>query len=369
MQPVFGRVDHQLVHLFLLVVGNADIFERAVGVAPGHREAGEDGIHEELDDAAAQPVGDIVGQECAAGCRFRRSEKAVPAAHLVDHDRQLAPLVRDSVDLGALRHHHRVAHAGHTVREVPQRVLLHQLRHRLGAEPVDVRPHRCPMHGIAGPLPEHPGRLAAGIAQDFAAARIRRLPRNPAQRHRRRVRVAGVVGGIHHADRIVGRGLVQLAAPQRGAQLAPPAAVAQPPNPLPVGRAGRRGSDRFEHAVLAGQRRHPAIHRARLKGGHRKVVVRVAEAGNQRPPQQVHMRRLRAHRLTRLLALAHRHNPPVAHRNARGDAVQPVHSEHAPTSKEQLHHRLPPQPQHALRARDPLPRKASGAQRRSGNAH
>ena len=239
LQPVLGRVDHQLVDLFLLVVGNADIFERAVGVAPGHREAGEDGVHEELDDAAAQPVGDIVGQERAARGRFRRGEEAVPAAHLVDHDRQLAPLVGDSVDFGALRHHHRVAHAGHPVREVPQRVLLHQLRHRLGAEPVDVRPHRCPVHGIAGPFPEHPRRLAALIPQDFAPARIRRLPRNPAQRHRRRVRVAGVVGGVHHADGIVGCGLVQLAAPQRCRQLAPPGAIPQSPNPLAVGRAGR----------------------------------------------------------------------------------------------------------------------------------
>ena len=358
LQPVFGRVDHQLVHLFLLVVGHADILKRAVGVAPGHGEAGVDGVHEEFDDAAAQAVGDIVREECAARGRFRRGEKAVAAAHLVDHDRQFAALVGDSVDFGAFGHHHGVAHAGDAVREVPAGVLVDQAGHDVGSQSVDVGAHRGLVDGVHGAFPEHPGRLAFGIPQDFAAARIRRLPRDPAQRHRGRVGVAGVVGGIHHADGVVGRGLVQLAALQRGAELAPAGAVAQPPNPLAVGRTGCGGSDRFEHSGLAGQGRHAAINRAGLEGGHREVVVGVAEAGDQRASAQLDVDRFRADGAAHLAAVADGDDSAVAHGDAGGDAVQRVHREHAAAGEEQFH--CPPPALPAARVARPRSVAAQG---------
>ena len=54
LQPVRGGVEHELVDLVLAVIGLAHVLEGAVRVALAQRIGGIDGVHEQLDDAAAQ---------------------------------------------------------------------------------------------------------------------------------------------------------------------------------------------------------------------------------------------------------------------------------------------------------------------------
>ncbi len=253
------------------------------------------------------------------------------------------PRVSQAVDFGALGHDQRVADAGDPVREVTPRVLLDQAGHYVLAEGVDVGAHRGVMHGIHRPLPEHAVRLAAVVLANLPAARVGRVPIDADHRQRRRVGVAGVVRGVHHADRVVRRRLVELVAQQHlvaeAGQLS--RAVTQSPNPLPVGAAVRGGGQRVEHRRLARQRRRAAVDRARLKRGHREVVVGIAEAGDQGAPLQIDLHRVGPDRLTRRAAVAHRNNPPIAHRDAGDNPIERVHRQHAPTSEEHFHPRPP----------------------------
>ena len=328
LQPVRGGVEHELINLVLVVVRLADVLERPVRVALAQRIRWVDRVHEQLDDPAAQPVRDIVLQKRAVRGRLRRGEEAVAPAHLVDHDGKLVALVRVAVHLGALGHHDGVADAGHTVRQVAQRVLLDQVRHNLRPERVDVRTYRRVMHQVRRPLIEHPRRFAALVAQDLTAARIRRLEVDPRDRHCLGVRVAGVIGKVHHADRIVACHVVQLR-PRQPAAVRMPRPIPQSPDPLPCGSRIRRRRERIQDRRLARQRRHSAINRARLECRHREVIVRIAEAGDQRPAAQVDVRGVGRHRAPHLVALTDRNNLAVPHRDPRRDPIQPIHRQHA----------------------------------------
>ena len=225
------------------------------------------------------------------------------------------------------------------MREVAQRVLLDQVGDNLGPERVDVRPHRSVMDQVRGTLVEHPGRFAALVAQDLAAARIGRFEVDPGDRHRGRVGVAGVVGVIHHADRIAGRDIVQLVA-RKPAAVGVSGAVSESPDPLPGWRRLGCGGDGVEHGRFSGQGRDPTIDRDRLEGRHREVVVRIDETGNQGTPAQVNMSRVAADSASHRVAVADRDDLAVAHRDSGHDPIESVHRQHASTSEEQFHVRL-----------------------------
>ncbi len=101
-----------MIDLLLPVVRLPKRLGRAVLVTDRHGWAGPDRVHEDLHDPAAQTVGDVVLHERAAGCVLGRGEEAWSAAHLVNHDRQLAAFVSQPIDLSAFGHDQRVAHAG-----------------------------------------------------------------------------------------------------------------------------------------------------------------------------------------------------------------------------------------------------------------
>ena len=225
-----------------------------------------------------RPVGDVVFEEPAPGGLLGRGEEAVTAAHLVDHDGQLAALVGEAVHLGALRHHDGVADAGHPVGEMTQRVLLDQIGDDLGPEGVDVGAHRCVMDEIGGAFVEHPGRFAALVAQDLPAARIGRLEVDSGDRHRCRVGVRGVVGVVHHADRIVRRDIIEFIAGRANRR-------------WHAGRHSRvpRPTDRraWPRRRRRAHRARPACPRAAGRGSRRKrgskVVIEKWLCGSQKP--------------------------------------------------------------------------------------
>ena len=202
-----------MIHLVLSVVGRADVLPRPVRMTSRQRRAGKRGIHEDLDDSAAQTVGDIVPDESPTRRLDRRGEKAHPSAHLVNRDRQHPALVGQPVHLGALRHHHRVAHAGHPVREMAPRVLLDQAGHDIRPKCVDMRAHRRVMHRVDRPLPEHAVRFTVVVAANLPAPRVGRVTVDPGERQRGRVRVTGVIREVHHTDRVPRGHLVQIRAP------------------------------------------------------------------------------------------------------------------------------------------------------------
>ena len=250
----------------------------------------------------------------------------------MDHDRQLAALVGEPVHLRALGHHNSVADAGYAVGEVAQRVLLDQIGDDLRAEGVDVRSHRGVMDEVGGALVEHAGRLAAGVAEDLAAARIGRLEVDSGDRHRRRVGIAGVVRVVHHADRIVGRDIIEFVA-REPATVGVSGAVSESPDPLAGGSGLRRCGDGVEDGRFASQRRDATVDRTGFKRRHREVIVGITETGDQGPTAQVDPGRFGADRLANFIAVTDGDNLAVPHRHTGRNPIQPVHRQYAPAGE------------------------------------
>ena len=297
---------------------------------------GQTGSHEDFHDPAAQPVRDIVIHERAAGGVFGGGEEPRSAAHLVDHDRELIALVGETVDFGAFGHDQGVTHGRDPVREMTARVLLDEAGDDIGSEGVDVGAHRGVMDRVHRAFPEDPVRFALSVIVDLATPGIRRVAVDPDQRHRRRIGVAGVIGRIHHTDRVVRRDLVQLRALQSTVLADDPGRVAQAPDPLAGGTAGGSRGDRVEHGLFAGQRGNPAIDRAGLEGRHREVVVWIAEAGHEGASAQVDVGHVGSDRSAYFLAVANGDDPAVAHGDTGGDPVERINRQHASAGEYEL---------------------------------
>jgi hypothetical protein len=164
---------------------------------------------------------------------------------------------------------------------------------------------------------QYAGRLAgAGIADDGAARRVRRLARDPGHPQRERVRERHVTVQAVHEDRMLRcQGIDPLTAWQRraGPGLVVPI-TARDPAP------GRLVPQELADAPreLGGRRCIAQVHTAQLEAAAQEMRVVVDQPGHDQPSVQRDLLRVAAAKRDHLARAAHLHDPAAAHRDRLG---------------------------------------------------